>query len=703
LSGEPWFLKPAVFLDTQQEVLDSLHAGRLYVNLASEININGEITGTLRSESGSTQLQPPPVAPPVETLADMELKRDVARFLTQATFGPNMAEIDALYDDVVNNFGGDRIAAYDAWIEVQKDVPYINYEFLVRAADDEEFERRQTTPTTYVRNNHPFHNNRRREWWTIALQAPDQLRQRTAFALSQIFVVSEQDATLRTRHYGLANYYGMLVKNAFRPYRRLLEDVSEHPAMGIYLSHLKNRKAYNEGGTTISPDENYAREIMQLFSIGLVKRHADGTLKLSSDGLPITTYNQDDITEMARVFTGLSFSKYHANNTGNIRNTTNFFQGNGHRYYQAPWTNPMRFFNAYHDEGQKILLGGTGDPDGDGTTIPARDNSGPADLRDALDLLSTHPTTAPFICRLLIQRFTTSNPSRGYLYRVVQAWQNANPVGDLDDVVKAILLDPEARNLDTIDQVGWGKQREPVLRFTHLLRATNAWTGLPLSDLTNRTAYAGLGTFAQSELDKFPTIDRPGAATANDPVPVDGPVRFRMGDLNSVFAQAPLNADSVFNFYLPGYTVPGPLAQAGLSAPEYMLTTETNVINQVNYHRAFTYASNINGLGSYVNNLTNSDDSRLDNIHPAYRPLFDIYNDTPGTTAEKSENLVDHLDLLLCAGNLKARYGGDPAGQNPRNAILKGVRDTSYGTAGRNRIRAAVYLITSSPEYIVQK
>ena len=281
-------------------------------------------------------------------------------------------------------------------------------------------------------------------WWQRAINAEDQLRQRVALALSEIFVVSDSLNALARYPYAMSNYYDMLLDNAFGNFRDLLLDVTLHPSMGVYLSHINNAKADPEANTF--PDENYAREVMQLFSIGLFELNPDGTEKLDADGNPVPTYDNDDIREFARVFTGLSFG-------GQNRQ----FGSRG-----VDFRAPMAMFEAYHDDGEKTLLRGQQVPAG---------QPGMSDIDAAVDNLFNHPNVGPFIGRQLIQRLVMSNPSPAYVERVTAAFDgvDGSPRGDMKAVLAAILLDPEARSVPDPEGTG-GKLREPLLRVVATLR-----------------------------------------------------------------------------------------------------------------------------------------------------------------------------------------------------------------------------------------
>lgn len=279
--------------------------------------------------------------------------------------------------------------------------------------------------------------------WKRLLTGSDALRLRVALALSEIVVVSSNLAGVRYRQFAMAYYWGILEANAFGRYRDLLEQVSRAPAMGAWLTYRGNRKASGDS----LPDENYAREIMQLFSIGVYQLNLDGSLKLSNDK-PIETYNQTDVSQLARVFTGWDLDP-----TQGTKDTPDA------SYH------PMVQTAKYHESGTKTFLG---------TTIPAN-TDGETSLQLALDTLMAHPNMAPFISRQLIQRLVTSNPAPEYVARVAAVFNNngAGVKGDLTAVVRAILLDPAARSSARLSDVSFGKLREPMLRFIQWARTFN--------------------------------------------------------------------------------------------------------------------------------------------------------------------------------------------------------------------------------------
>jgi uncharacterized protein (DUF1800 family) len=342
-----------------------------------------------------------------------------ARFLTQATFGPTKADIARV-----------RQIGISQWIDQQLSTPTTAarpYMETVSAA--------MTAAGQTIGQ-----GQRLDRWFHTTIVAPDQLRQRAAFALSQIFVISDQNGSLSGEPIQVSEYWDLLARNAFGNYRTLLDEVTYNPSMGKFLSHFRNRKA----ATGREPDENYAREVMQLFSVGLVERNLDFSPILDGQNQPIPTYDQNVITNYAKIFTGFAY-----NNATNINNGTNNYL-------------PMRCFDNEHDQTQKVVL--------DGMTVAAGQTCA-VDVQQGLNIITAHPNVAPFISRQLIQRFTTSNPSPAYIQRVAQKFQNNGDGerGDLGAVVKAILTDPEARN--NAPPANFGKLREPLLRLTALWRA----------------------------------------------------------------------------------------------------------------------------------------------------------------------------------------------------------------------------------------
>lgn len=689
--GQSWLIRASQNFLTDQELLDALLSGAVQLGIYTNAHASGEIHGFYQTASGSTEFQSPPAPAAIAPLTGEALDRDIHRFLTQATFGPTMEDIIALRA-LVATHSGDRIAAYSAWIDAQYALPSPSLEAYTRAANNQEL--------AFAPTNDPNQNNARRGWWLLARHAPDQLRQRVAFALAEIFVISDNDSVISNRAYGMTNYYDMLKTHANGTYRNQLENVSLHPIMAQYLSHLKNQKATfsAQGVQLTSPDENFAREIMQLFSIGLIDLHPDGSLKLGANGLPLASYTQDDIAALSRVFTGWSFSKRNNPSASDtVVDNTSFTQGSGTERYEASWTNPLKQFPTFHDTGAKEWLG---------LSIPAG-LTGEAELAIVLDRLATHPNTAPFICRRLIQRLVTANPSPGYLYRVSTAFTNSG--GNIGTAVRAILLDSEARSLPIADNIaGAGKVREPLLRYLAVLRALDAKSQLLLSDLSAHG-------YPAEELAKFPA----------------GTTRVRVGDTDGSLGQTPHSSPSVFNWFTPDFSPSGSLPANGLVSPELQISNENTTFTATNY--LYTLIDNTSGQsGNDVINQTaegSTYTTTSDNLiipydttlEPLYLAVLNTNNDhevdlneykNSALIRQACEAVLDRADLLLCGGALKARYG-NTAGK-PRALILDAavsVRSssntsntlTTHQSSMRERIEDILWLVVSSPECIVQK
>lgn len=375
------------------------------------------ILAFLSACGGSSEDDETPPPPPSTSISSEK----AARFLTQTTFGAN--------SESINELAG---MGYDAWLVQQFNLPASLHRPLVLEYPDDD----------NLNQGHRYE-----VWWRTVLTSDDQLRQRVAYALSQIFVVSDK-STLVIVPYGVAGYYDILVRNAFGNYRDLLEEVTLSPIMGIYLSMLANQKPNQE--FNIRPDENYAREVMQLFSIGLVKLNLDGSVQLDSNNQPISTYDQDVIKGFAHVFTGWNF----ADNLSWYEPVFNFFS-------------PMKAFEDFHDTAEKQLL--------DGFTIEAG-GTAQSDLDAALNNMFNHPNVGPFISFRLIQRLVTSNPTPAYIERVASIFNNNGEGvrGDLKAVVTAILMDDESLSESNLTNDTFGKLKEPLLRFTQMWRAFDA-------------------------------------------------------------------------------------------------------------------------------------------------------------------------------------------------------------------------------------
>ena len=365
----------------------------------------------------------PPPPPPPPTAAEMDA---AARLLDMATFGPTYQEIEAAAE-----------LGLDTWLDRQFAAPATLHVPIVN---------RHIQEFGFDINEEPFPGNYRRwAFWESVLTGEDQLRQLVAYALTQIFVISDNVDQIVINPRATASYYDVMSRNAFGNYRDLLRDVTLHAAMGIYLSHVNNGKSDPVANTF--PDENYAREVMQLFSIGLFELNPDGSLVLDGANNPIPTYDNTDIREFAKIFTGLSY--------GPASPGGDSFFGKQNAVFLVP----MVMFDDFHEQGPKTLL--------NGMVVPAG-QTGMEDIEDAIDNLFNHPNVGPFIGKQLIQRLVGSNPSPAYIERITNVFNDngAGVRGDLGAVVRAILTDEEAAQSIRL--------REPFRRYVALNKSLHA-------------------------------------------------------------------------------------------------------------------------------------------------------------------------------------------------------------------------------------
>jgi len=623
------------------DLIAALQNGQLFVSIDSASFPSGELQGGFGLSTGSTAFSVP-AAPPAlaATALTAPSQTDAARFLTQATFGPTS-------DDITNltNVG------ITSWINSQIALPMTSHHATLLA--DVAVFPNPTTPPPGIAYKRTFSTNRAAAEWKIMITAPDQLRQRVALALSEILVVSAVNDALGDNHEALAKYHDILTAGAFGNYRQLLEDVTLSPAMGVFLSYVINRKANPVTGT--SPDENYAREIMQLFTIGLVQLQPDGTLRLDAAGQPIPTYDQTTIAETAKVFTGWTYAVLGAeNNFGAApNNPANLLvpdPTNG-------WLNPMSYFDAQHDKTVKrvVSLQQTALATATPTVIPAN-QTGPQDLKIMLDTLFNHPNTGPFIGKQLIQRLVTSNPSPGYVYRVAQVFANdgTGVRGNLGAVVRAILTDYEARSPAVTTNIGYGKLKEPLIRtvgFFRVMKASapngrflDSWFG----DTRNAVVFGPAGSFQ---------------------------------DPNGAIGQAALNAPSVFNYFSPDYAPPGPVAAAGLVAPEMQINDAVYALIVPNNMLNYLYREN-----PPVANA------------PSPSPFITLNFAEFLPNARNTTALIDQLNLLFCGNSMSA---ATRARVTTTHQLV--VNNTSPTVTETERVRVAIHLVLASPDAAVQR
>ena len=558
---------------------------------------------------------PPPPAPGAGsyTYTRADTDQEAARFLLQAQFSASTGEIATL-----------RASTYDSWINNQFSLPVgtKGWDWLNQRGYNT-----VDNTTSYYDNTYPGDYM----IWQQLMTSSDGLRKRVALALSEICVVSLSGLDFSWRSHAIAHYWDQLVANAFGNFRKLLEDVTLNPAMGYYLNTRGNQKENPSTGR--QPDENYAREILQLMSIGLVELNQDGTAKRNGSGQVVDSYTQSDITNLARVFTGYDYDQ--------SQNAPTTVPGTTRTVPSTHFTRlPMALNESRHSTLAATFLG---------TTVAAG-TPGAAALKTALDTIFNHPNVGPFIGKQLIQRLVTSNPSPGYISRVAAAFNNngLGVRGDLRAVVKAVLLDDEARAPAGLTDPMFGRLREPMLRFVQ-------W---------GRT---------------FGIASQYGS--------------WKIGDLSSAgsrLAQSPLRSPSVFNFFRPGYVPPSTaLATAGAVAPEFQLVNESSVGGYLNYMQGvirngiFVNAPDLPNNGSNGNNGFD--------IKAAYTNELAIVAD--------ADALVDRVNLLMTGGQLSAATVKLIADALKTTTVTAASTDN----AKRDRVAAAIFLVMASAEYLIQK
>ena len=474
-------------------------------------------------------------------------RANAARLLVQATYGPTLSAITEAAELGAND-----------WITQQFSTPSMDTHW------DYVMVRKGPPGCTICNSN--YINATMESFWLQAVRGPDQLRQRTVLALSELFVVSTVNSAVEIQADAHASYLDMLSRNAFGNFRTLLEQVSTHPTMAHYLSHMKNQK--EDPVTGRIPDENYAREVMQLFTIGLWQLNEDGSRKKDGNGRDIPSFQQADVMGLAKVFTGWSWN-------GSSK-SYELWQG----WRGANWKDQLQNYPDFHSTSEKRFLG---------TVVPAN-TSGEQSMKLAMDTLFNHPNVGPFIAARMIQRFVTSNPSPAYVARVARAFNNTAGVrGDMKAVLRAVLMDVEARDSGKLADPQWGKLREPLVRFATWMRAFDAKTA------TRGYLYS--------------------IWNLEDPV--------------SSIGQNPLRAPSVFNWFRPGYAPPGDIMRRGLVAPEFQITHETTVTGYANF------------VAWTVERGHGWNDTAL---KAAYTAELALAGNPPA--------LMDHLNLLLVAGQM---------------------------------------------------
>jgi len=543
---------------------------------------------------------------------------DAARFLEQATFGATDSDI---HDVSLNG--------YQWWLDQQFAMaptptePAVEQALIVNnppcATND-----LKCNAALFVQNDQD-EGLVEGAFWQQSLTAPDQLRQRVKYALSQLFVISSDNTTaIQSMPRGEASYYDMLGSDAFGNFRQLLQDVTLSPMMGQFLSMLMNDK----GNATTDPDENYAREVMQLFTIGLWQLNDDGSQKLDSNGNPIPTYSNTDVMGLAAVFTGFSW---------NVPGDTGDDAWSNCCIYVGPGYGeellPMQSYPSHHSIVEKDFLG---------ATIPASASADPeGDLKIALDAIFNHPNVPAFVSKQLIQHMVTSNPSPAYINRIAQVFENdgTGVRGNMQAVVTAILMDPEARDSATVvGNAQYGKVRESLLRYTEWARAF--------------TAQSRTGSWDNG--------------STEDPI-------FGLGEM---WQRSP----TVFNWFSPLYTPPNStISSDGLLAPEVQMTNVSTVVGFINYLQ-----------GSIGSSASGGPD------------IFSSYA-TEISLANSPDQLLDRINLLLMSGQMSSTLYNAILTTISAIPVPTGGDPDAINAALLSRVQTAIYLTVASPDYAAQQ
>lgn len=750
------------------------------------------------------------------------LEAEVRRFLNQATFGATDASVQALLDTITASRLMDtnyhRHTAYVTWIDNQMNpaltqqtylldyftAGYMQYLTISGVFDPAKNPTDGVTATPTIPSTWPainrddpdpelwyldqqfpinlleyrladnendligtggFLNLNRTVFNQVMLNAKDQLRQKMGFALQQIVVISKSLNTVRDQPFANTNYQDQLNTKAFGHYRDILGYVNWSPLMGAWLSSLKNQKAIDFDGDGLFdsyPDENLARENMQLFSIGLFNIWPDGSLRLTANGLPEPSYTNTDIQEFARILTGQSFSLIRNNDNGYqwggtpfVPNNENFNENHISGVLSRQYLYPMKLFGDYHSLGAKTFAGTTID----NTELTDFSEQGVADIEAAMDwlagrpgdglpdfnMVNSHVSTPAFIAKRLIQRFTTSNPSSEYLHRVATVFKDSE--GDLGLTLTAILLDPEARNLD-LNETRFGMKKSPLEGYIQLLRAFDAYSYIPLTAPVEVAPPSidspydqAPGSYANSDL-YIENFGYPAEQLANH----ERNARIMLNNFYTSGSEGlqmnPFEQETVFNYYLPNFSPGGAIGNAGMVAPELQLANEPDIIRNINYFEQITRSTS----GQSGTNLGNSstiqelifvsteadshDNTRLplqamaNQFYPSTAP--DNTGDPHGRSSESlaDEAMLDELDKRLTNGLFKLRYPYNPTDdddpnspaldddlKNPRELIIDSIHNV-YGDPfdnnndeanRRDKLENILFLLTFSPEYQVKK
>jgi uncharacterized protein (DUF1800 family) len=535
-------------------------------------------------------------------------KNAASRFLQHASLGHNLTEIDQ-----VTQMG------YESWVDSQFVVPK-SFSILQKIRDYHKIIKDSTANPAATVGSRPW----RYAWWQYFMSSPDLLRQKVALALSEICVISENSG-FGGNAYAMGPYYDILLDHAFGNYKDLLRDITYNPAMSVYLTHLNNPKS--NPATNTYPDENYAREIMQLFTIGTVLLNNDGTEILDNEGRPIDAYDNDDILEFSKIFTGLTWADRTQFGRGALNDTS--------------YIPDLVMWNSFHEPGVKNLLNGFEVPN----RVPV---DGVADINDALQNLFDHPNTPPFVCKRLIQRMVTSNPSPAYVNDVANVFINngSGIRGDMKAVIKAILLHQEAKGCENCDVPVYGMLREPMVRYFQIHKAFNAFStsGNYRNDLSNLVVLTG---------------------------------------------QRPLASPSVFNFFQSDFQPIGPIADADLFGPEFQITNAQTIQGFVNGLYRWLFDGDISDeFGLYTGEPSANYSNQIASL--------DLSTEVNLTNNDQLHILLDRLNLILANGALSENT------LETIKTVLEQFPNVST-TEKRQKVTLAIYLVMTSPDYQIKR
>jgi len=555
-----------------------------------------------------------------------------SRFLQQASFGPNYNEIMTLSS-----------TGLEGWIDNQ---------FAITRGLNCVNRVREITDIKNAGANTPDGGAWDWFWdyafWEYSMTTSDVLRQRVALALTEILVIS-RNSGFGENPYPFASFYDMLLDNAFGNYRAILGAVTRQPAMGLYLTYMNNPKKdtiyeinYEVwpfdtlSQQVVFPDENYAREVMQLFTIGLCELNIDGTCKKDANGVDVPTYDNVDIAEFSKIFTGYTWA------------TPWCEFGCSSRDWYGDIVQNMVMNNDYHEPGPKTLLNGY-------VVQPQNPVNGEADIDEALDHLFNHPNVGPFIAKLLIQRLVTSNPSPAYVTRVAKAFNGESHYstvrGDMQAVIKAILLDDEARNCESQNDPNFGMLREPFVRYLQLVHSFE--------------------------------LSSPS-----------GVYRNVMNTISEQFGQKIFTSPSVFNFFQQDYQPIGPIEEAGLYAPEFQITNSQSIAGYMNALNNWLFYGNV--VDDWGWGYEGSVDYNND------RAALDFSTEMTMVDNDKLLELLDRLNLILTHGQLSQRTK-DAIIEVVKEMPLIGYNEENTQFLRLNRVQMAVYLVMASPEYLINR